>query len=333
MLDTLDVRIVRAFFQNQALSPLSPDFRESVASIARKVGGDEDTVRHRLKKIQGSGFIAEWRLFLNPSVFGGGELSVAVDVDPSSPKADLVEQLRLVPGVIFVSVCYDSLVACIDYENELSLPRTVELVRRLSGAQTPWVRRNAFPACRAVFRARDWDLIRALRRNPLKPCADLGAELGLSSRTTRSRLEKIAAEQVMFAWPFLNLRAVSGGVFTHLNVEYPRERKAEIDESIMAHVEPYFWHVLHMLPYLRGDLWACGYDLIVPSLSEAREILDWTKGVLGVENARLYLYEEIVNFPDKYDELLARRLSRMPTAIRAVPVSERPDRVAPPEAV
>lgn len=327
-MDALDIRVIRCFFQNQTLAPLNPDFRESVAAIARKIGMDEDTVRHRLRKIQASGLIREWRLFVNPRLWGGGELSVALDIDPAASKEDLVEQLRLVPGVIFISACYDSLVACVEYENEMVLPRTLELIRRLSGAPDLWVRKNAFPECTAVLRARDWDLIQALRRNPLKPCAALAAEVGLSNRTTKLRLSKIAAQGVIFAWPSLNLRAVEGGAVVHLNAEYPAERKREIDESIVAHVEPYLWHILHMLPYRCGETWACGYDLIVPNLAVAREILDWAKDVPGIGKTRLFLYEDIFNFLDSYEALLDRNLRRMAAGVQVARVHESRKRVA-----
>ncbi len=313
--DTLDVRVLRILLTGEALSVLNPDFREPIAKMAKKVGADEDTVRTRLRRLEDSGFITDWRLTLNPRLFGGGQVAVWFDLDPAASRTGLVEQLRLVPGVIFVHVMYDAAVVFVQYDDERVIPRTVELIRRLSGAPDVDVVRTAFLECQAVLAARDWDIVRALRKNPRKSYADLAAEVGLSSRTVRVRLTKLIAQGVAFAWPSLNMRAAQGGVLVHLKVWYPFERKAEVDESIATHLEPHLWHIMHMLPYHHGDLCTCGYNLMLPNVSAARDVLGWVGGVPGVEKARVLLHEDIYNFFDVYDEELERRLLALPTAM------------------
>ncbi len=314
--DSLDVRILRAYLLDQSRSPIRADIRASVARIAKPVGEDEETVRYRLKKIQDSGFFADWRLYLNPHVWGGGQVTVWFGVDPAVPKADIVDRLRLVPGVLFVHAFYGRLAAFLEYEDERSLPRAIELLRQVAGAPDAFVARVAFPECQATLGPRDWDLIRGLRTNPRKPYAELAAAAGLSSQTTRARLARVVEQGVVFAWPSLNLRAVQEGVLIHLAVWYPGERKAEVDRAITTDLEPHLWHMMHMLPYGPKDLWPCSYNLFLPNLSTAREVLDWVKTVPGVERAQFDVHEDIYNFFDVYDEMLDRRLNRMPTALR-----------------
>ncbi len=313
--DTLDVRILRLLLQGQVPSPLSPDFRQSLAAIAKKVRVDEDTIRHRLRKMEASGFIEGWRLLVNPTVWGGGQISVLFDVDPESSKRELVEKLRLVPGIIFVTAFYDSMGAFLEYVDEIVVPREIELIRQLSGATDVFVAKTAFPECNAVLTARDWSLLRALRENPRKSYGELALEVGLCARTVRSRVSRLLAQSIAFAWPALNMRAARGGVLIHLIVWYPGERKAEIDRTLTAELEPYLWHTMHMLPYRHGDLWPCGYDLFVPNMSIAREVLGSVKRVPGVEQARVLVHEDIFNFFDAVDEEFDRMLSRMPAAM------------------
>ena len=320
--DTLDVRIMRAFVQDQALSPLTTNFRASLAAVAKRVGEDEDTVRHRLRKIEASGFIRGWRLVLNPQLLGGGQAMVWFEVDPSRPKGDLAEGLRLAPGVLFVHACYDSLIVFLEYEDERSLPRILELVRRLSGAPEVFAARILFPECHAVLTARDWDLLRALRKDPRKSYSDLAAEIGVSSRTARVRLSRLTAQGVAFALPLINMRAAPGGVFPHVLVWYANDRKREVDKAITARVEPYLWHRLHLMPYRSGDLWSCGYDLILPNMAVLTELVGWVREVPGVEKVRTFLLEEIFSYFDSYDEGLERKLSQMPTALPAARVHE-----------
>lgn len=321
--DALDVRVMRAFFQDHTLSPLAASFRESVAAMAKKVGEDEDTVRYRLRRIQESGFITDWRLFLNPRLWGGGHASLWIDVDSSAPKRNLVEKLRVVPGMTHVTVCYDSVIAFLLHDDERSLPRQVELIRRLAEVPEVFVARDAFPECSGPLTARDWDLIRALRGNPRKPYGELAREVGMTGRTARIRLSKLTAQGAIFEWPSLNMRAASGGAFVFLRVLCSRDCKSEIAETMAAHLEPYLWHIVPMLPYRAGDLWPFGYDLVVPNLSVARQVRDWAEKVPGVKAARTFLYEDIVNFLDEYDEEIDRRLGRMPAATPSVRIRAR----------
>ncbi len=302
--------------QGRTWSPLSPDFRESLTAVARQVGADEDTVRYRMRKIEESGFIREWRLLINPRLWGGGQISALFRVGSGTSKQDFVDKLRLVPGVVFVTAFYDHVGVFLDYDDALTVPRSVELIRQLSGVQDLFIARTAFPECSAVLTARDWDLLRALRKEPRKSYAELGAEVGLSGRTARIRLSRLLTAGVAFAWPLVDMRAVHEGLFVHLIVWHPRERKAEVDASLMAHVEPYLWHLNPMLPYRPEDLWPCGYDLFVPNMSLAREVLSLAKAVPGVEKAQIQVHENIFNFPEAYDEELDRKLRSLPGVVR-----------------
>lgn len=313
--DTLDVRILRGLLRDKSLSPLSSDFRESLSALSRKLHADEATVRRRLKKFRDSGFLADWHLFVNPRLWGGGQVSVWLDVDPAVPKRDLVEAVRLVPGVILATATYDCLIAILEYDDERSVPRSVELLRRVASTTTSFVGRIPFPECTAALRARDWDLIRVLRRNPKRPYGELAAEAGLSDRTVRMKLSRLTGEGALFGWPSLNFRAAEGGVCVHLVAWYPGELKDEVDRTVTRHLEPYLWHVNHMMPYRSGDLWPCGYDLLLPNIAAAREALTWMKDVSGVERARLCLREDNFNFWDSYDEILERKLSQLPSML------------------
>ena len=313
-MDSLDVRILRSYFQDRTLSPITAEFRVSSSALAKKLRENEDTVRYRLNRIQSSGFIADWRLYVNPELWGGGHVSVWFDTGSADRKREVVEALRLIPGITHAAVFYDGLVALLDFDNEESLPKRVELVRRVAGASEVFVARDAFPECRIRLTGPDWDLLRALRKDPRRTYAELAEAAGLSAPTAKARLSRMLAQGVAFAWPTINMRSPLGGVFVQLLVRYPGNRKREIDEAITARLEPYLWHVLHMLPYHPGELWPCGFNLIVPNLSIARRTLDWVACVPGVHDARLRLYEGITNFFEEYDEELDRKLGGMPTA-------------------
>ena len=169
--DSLDVRILRSYFQDRTLSPITAEFRVSSSALAKKLRENEDTVRYRLNRIQSSGFIADWRLYVNPELWGGGHVSVWFDTGSADRKREVVEALRLIPGITHAAVFYDGLVALLDFDNEESLPKRVELVRRVAGASEVFVARDAFPECRIRLTGPDWDLLRALRKDPRRTYA------------------------------------------------------------------------------------------------------------------------------------------------------------------
>ncbi len=320
-MDSLDVRILRSYYSDPALSPIVSNFRVSAAALAKRLGQDEDTVRHRLERMLGTGFVSVSRLMLNPRTWGGGHATVWFDVDSSAQKRDLVAGLGLIPGMTHVTVFYDGLVACMDFEDETLLPGLVELVRRVGHAPEVFVALSAFPDVEIALSAHDWDLIRVLSADPRKPYRQVAAQVGLTSRTARTRLMRLIQGAVIFEWPSPNFRAVQGLVPACLQLRYPLSRKAEVDRAVAVHLELYLWHIVHMLPYHSEDLWPCGYDLMLPNLSVMREVLDWAREIPGVEYGRMYLYDEVVSFFDAYGDRLDRRLREMPTA-REGPTSQ-----------
>ncbi len=303
-MDTLDVRILRRLFQGQAYSPPGSAFRESLAAMAKNLGVDEDTVRNRLRRFQESGFIPSWRLYVNPHVWGGGQMSAWVDLDPAVPKHGIVERLRGVPGVIVIYTFYDGLAVLFEHDAAWDIPGTVNLIRDVTGAKDPLVARMVFPGGKFLLGPRDWELIQALRRNPWKPYPQLAAEAGVSTRVARARLSKIFAQGLLFAWPALNFRALEGSLLVHLLVWYPQERKAEIDAAIADQLEPCLWNTVHMLPFRPGDWCPCAYNLMVANVPEAQAMLGRVQAVSGVVRTRIYLNEDIHTFFDAYDARL-----------------------------
>ncbi len=304
--------------QGEAAFPLNPNFRGSYATIAARVGVDEDTVRHRVKSFHETGFLGEWRLQLNPTIWGGGQIIVFIGVDPNEPKDDLVEELKLLPGALIVTSFQSRIGVVLGFDEEATLPRQVELVRRLSGSDDVLVGRYAFPACSIELSARDWDLIRALRKNPRKSRTGLSRELGVSPRTISRKLERIVCGGVAFGWPSPNPRAIGAGVLASLYVTFCQGREPEVDKLISTHLEPYQWHKSVMLAYRRGELPVTGYELAVPNLSVVTDVLSWARQTDGVEAVRADLYEDIVTNFQSYDDYLDGKLRGMPTAMPTV---------------
>ena len=112
-LDSVDVQILKELLQGQAAAPVNAQFRQSYEAIARRVGVNEETVRNRVKGYHRSGFIQDWRTIVNPNLLRSGELAIWMDVNPPTSKDEVVEKIRLMPGVVLIGHYYGTLLAII----------------------------------------------------------------------------------------------------------------------------------------------------------------------------------------------------------------------------
>src|SRR3989442_12262313 len=100
--DALDVRLFRDLLQSPASSPMGAHFRTSFGAIAKKVGVDEETVRHRIRRFHQDGLISGWRTIMNPAILGGGLYGIIFDVNPAIRKDEVIEAARLIPGMFLI---------------------------------------------------------------------------------------------------------------------------------------------------------------------------------------------------------------------------------------
>jgi DNA-binding Lrp family transcriptional regulator len=318
-LDPVDVRILRELLQGQATAPVNAQFRKSYESIAKRVGVSEETVRNRVKGYHRSGFIKDWRTIVNPTVIQAGEVVLWIDVNPPTSKDDVVEKIRLMPGVILIGHFYGTLLGIVlRYYDENAVSRQIELIRRVSEVDTIVVAKVPFPRCLISLGKTDWGILRAIQREPRKPCAGIATELGLSSRTVKRRMQRMIDEAAIFGFPSLNPRAAVGAVMATLLVTYSAEDKQEVDEKIGTHLESYLWHTFHMLPYRAGDPCVCGFNLILPHVGDAEEILRWARRLPGILGVRIELCDGMETLYGPLDEEIERGIAPRSVALAII---------------
>ena len=313
-MDTLDVKILRELLQSQATSPVNPDFRRSSRSIARKLGVAEDTVRNRVRMFRETHFLEDWHISLNPNLFVAYEFLVFFDV-PLAAKHDLIEQISLMPGAFLVSdLVGTELGVVLRCDSERELDKQLALIRKLAKVENLYSARIPYPECRIILSRTDWAILKALRESPRKSQSAVAKEVGLSTRTVKRRLQRMIQERAVFAIGLLRPRALRGSVMAALLVIYPLDRKVNIDRKVNAELDRYIWHITHTLPRHPGDGCPCIYNLMLPNVSEANEILSWAEHLPGVQSARIDFYEDMIFVFDSLDESLTKKLGPTPFA-------------------
>ena len=281
----------------------------SLGVLADGLGVDEGTVRNRVRGYHVSGFIRGWRTVLNPTLFGGGEIAVWMEVGDSVSKDEVLEEARLLPGAVLINCLHGKgAVVVLRYRDEIEVKRQIDLLLRLARAQWRVLGRVPFPPCDLRLSAADRTILQCLREDPRKPAVVVSRELDLSARTVRRRIQRMLDGHAVFAFPALDPKALTGTLMGGLFVTYYADRKAEVDEQVAVHLEEHLWHVFHMLPYAPGGLHPCYYNLFMPNLAKAREILRWAHDLPGVAECRLELLEDVETRFEVFDDELEKRL-------------------------
>ena len=307
MLDGLDVRILRALMSESAVAPSSKQVGHSLKAIAARLGVDDATVNYRYKRLRESGAMSGWRLIVNPTFFGCRLLDVMVDVQPESAKADMIRKLKLVHEVIGVVNFYGrALKVLIMYNGDESRSRTVELISRITNAESLTQVRMALPQCRTEHLAEtDVAIIRTLSNDARKSFVRVASELGLSVRTVKNRADRLRKENTVYTMPILNLGVIPGLITVYLSYAYSKtEAKNSVDRSMLSHFETsYFW----------GNFAdpANGYVVLgMSTMAEVQRCLEWAQSQPGVASARTDILTETLMFPEKQSELLGLRNER-----------------------
>lgn len=306
--DQLDVKILRLFIQGQATPPLDPNFRKSYRTIARTLDVDEHTVRSRIKRFHDTGFIQDWLCFVNPNLASARAVVAWFDVLPGVPKESLVEELTLLPGTYLVLPFIGSLIRVIFLiSDERAAQQRLELLRRMAKAENVAAGWGMFPPCGVTLTEADRRILRSLSRRPRHPNTAIAKEVGLSSRTVKGRIDRLRRENAVFAFPALNPKALWGSVMASATVTYPSDRKDEIDRAMADRLDPYLWHVLHMLPLEPDDSVPCILGLMLPNPALGHEIRRWAERLAGVRSASVEIHEEVLTIYEPLEALVERQ--------------------------
>jgi DNA-binding Lrp family transcriptional regulator len=300
-LDELDVKIFRALVWEASVAPSRDQVHSSLKSIARRLGADDATVNYRYKRLQELGCMASWQLLVNPVLFGRGLLDVLVDVQPESAKPDMIRKLKLVGEVVGMVDFYGrALKLIVMHKGEESRARTLELISRITNAETLTLLRWALPAStKSPITETDLAIIRSLSNDALKSFVRVAQELGFSVRTVRTHVEKLRGENTIFSIPTLNLSGIPGVIPLSLSYTYAKhDLKGTADREMISHFDA---------SYLGGGFADPngGWLLLgVSTMLEVQKALEWARLQPYLANARIDIITRMLMFPEKQTELL-----------------------------
>jgi DNA-binding Lrp family transcriptional regulator len=304
-MDALDVRVYRELFHGKTGPPLDSDVRKSYRSVARRLKVDEVTIRNRIKRLQRSGFLKGWQLFVNPSLLGLRLTQLWLDVRPPAAKDDVIRRLKLQPSAVAISDCYgSSLTVIMTHENETLARKEVGLIARMSNADDFVSANIPFPKCTIGLTLTDWRIIKAIRADPRQSYPVISREVEVSEKTARRRLERMVEAKAVFVIPSLNPRALDGAIVADLVVLYADPAsKIDVDSRIVSRLDEF------LIRAELGDPEHGFFNLIIRNISKADEILGWVRELPGVGRAFVELVQDRIELYDSFSGPIDRKVA------------------------
>ncbi len=299
-LDPLDVRIVKEI---QSPASFRWNARESFASIAKKLGVDEETVRKRLAHMRQAGVLQSWRLIPNPHLIGQEIGVIDLESSDSRSKVTAIPQIKLVEGVVRIFDYQGArLGVLLYYGSEEAAERRVQLISSICGCDRANYWNLGFPACELTLKKIDWQIVKAIGKEPRKKLSEIAREVKVSTRTIRRRLDLMTKGNAFFMLPTLDLKKITI-LPCNFRLFCPDQGKKTAADALILSKRGegvFFAHT--------SAVGHSSFSLACRNITEAEEIHSWIKTLDGVEDVRMAVLKEIISVYEWLDDEIARHL-------------------------
>ena len=303
-MDRIDIAILREMTQARLILPGRPGLTPSNRAISRRLGLPPGTVRYRIRQLYGSGVVGGSSVFPNPNLLGLRVKAFTVDASPQLDKADVIEKMKLVEGVISAHDFVGSLLwAVFFYEDERALAARLKQLREIAGAEGI-LSSIPYPPCTASLTTPEAELILRLLKGGFDSYSGLGRETGVTVRTLERRLSKLVMEGAVLSLPKIDYAAIVGCVPADLLVlfESPEAAKASPNTVLPLVGE----HVV--LAALWDVAGMC--SMLLPNVAAVGEVAGKVKGVRGVSMARVEIVRDHIEQFQAFEGPLVRWMQK-----------------------
>lgn len=277
------------------------------ARIARVTGASVNTVKDRIARMTELGVIAGYQAVPNLRHLGlQGEayhLRFASDhaKDAAMPQMLALDGLLELHDFLGQGVCAD-----FAFKDQADLGRKLASLsagdgppRRFYHREMPQVDRDLTPL--------DWRILQALRADPRATPADLAPVVGVSARTVKRHLARMAAEGSVFLVPAID-PSKADGLFLFELLVYLREGTGP---RPMAALRAAF-HDEHVYAYVPASADLGNFDMLLfaRTSAEVEALRRRAEQVEGVVRAEAWLFRAFLGFPAWLDAAIAEAIRK-----------------------
>lgn len=309
-MDKLDIAIIRELFQGKPTSPTRPEIKLSYRAVAKRLHSSEGTVRTRARKLVDSGFIRGWVIHPNLNTMGLRECVLLVDAG-GGPKGSVVERLGLIEGTVLLVNYHGTGIGMVFiYKDEKSLRRKLDLIAKVAGGPVQWYADIPYPPCSLTLGLVDWRIIACLQRRISSSYADVGRELGLSARSIKRRVVRMTAGGAAFILASGDESKLRDTLRCDLHVRWgDPDLRGPSEAELLRFLEDYNFF---------SGLWTTfsAFNLMVPSVPLAKELLEKASSLGGVDGARIEFVQERRETYDALSDLIDEKVAELARAAR-----------------
>ncbi len=280
--------------------------RESYSAIAKKIGVDEETVRIAVKRARDSGFVENWRIFLNPRTVGFIAAAVQLERGIASPgaKSKAISQIKLIDGVVIIFDFHGRALRMVFvYETTEQMNRKLALLNSLCRCKDAMLWKTAaesdLPSPRFAPKQADWRILKAISKDPRRNAAEVAEEVRLSTRTVNRRLKAMTEGKMFYLIPVRNVKK-SKGLLCNFVILCSEHVKKDI-EKLMEKTRIDF-----VYPARKGIYNA---TILFDNISDADELAEEIRTLPGITDLRMNIMKEFIYVDSWLDEVLSKKLS------------------------
>ena len=307
-LDALDIQIVRAMGIRPYERVPKPLDALQPAHIARATGASVNTVKDRIGRMTDKGIIAGYHAVPNLQHLGLRGEAYYLRFPSEEAKDAALPRLLATEGLLEL---HDFLGkgACADlaFRDEAELRAKLDVLQEASGDSAP--RRfyyREMPRVERELTPLDWRILQALRADPRAQPADLAPTVGVSARTVKRHLSRMAAEGSVFLVPALD-PSKADGLFIFEMLVYLTEGSGPRPMNDLRAA----FHDEHVYAYVPASAALGHFDMLLfaRTSAEVETMRRRAEAVDGVVRAEAWLFRAFLAFPAWLDAAIARAAS------------------------
>lgn len=311
-MDALDVRIIRAMGVRPYERVPKPLEALQPAHIARVTGASVNTIKDRIAHMSETGIIAGYHAVPNLQHLGlRGEayhLRFASDEakDAAMPRILQTEGLLELHDFLGKGACAD-----FAFRDDSERSRRLALLEDASRAPPMLFYHREMPRVDRELTRLDWRILQALRADPRAQAADLAPRVGVSAKTVKRHLVRMAAEGSVFLVPAVD-PSKADGLFIFELLVYLREGSGPRPMSALRSA----FEDQHIYAYVPASSALGHFDMLLfaRTSAEVEAARRRAEQIDGVLRAEAWLFRAFLAFPSWLDAAIEER-----AAARAAP--------------
>ncbi|AJF60765.1 MAG: hypothetical protein QT03_C0001G1286 [archaeon GW2011_AR10] len=309
-MDTVDTQILR-IMGLRPYGQLPQDMNGfKPAYIAKKIGLEPKTVKARIQRLKESGLISFYQLYPNFNHLEVNGSAYLFNVKEQDQKPKIIKRIEMVGELLEVhdflgkELCVD-----IGYHTNYDLDKKIGLLREFTGDAKPicFYHRH-MPKVNRKLSLLDWRILKTLRYNALQSPATVAAQLKISLKTAKRRIERMGKEGSFFIVPALDPSKAIGLVLFELLVYTNQSvNNSSIQQILQTTKDHYVYH------YIPASSALGNFDLIlfVDSIGKIEELRQKVSKINGVAKTNALIFQGWHDFTGWIDSAIEQKISSL----------------------